>query len=301
MLHDAPFYQLIGDLPTGPLADWASSFLGRFTFMLFVHPDVAANSVRELVDFARANPGKLNYSSQGNGTTSHLSAELFKSMAGGLRIAHVPYKGTAPALAALVAGEVDMMCDNLGVSLKSEIPGKCWQITELHVDERERCAECAAVAEAGEHLETIGYRPGFSLYDNEDSQSLLSKLLRGQYSGKNNPADAHEVFDRHSAMRIRRHHLSAECISWEPKSAALRRLETRGVACDFCFLDPPYRLNEAYEATLGFLSQSRMLQPASVVIAEHGQRFDPGERFGALQRYRKLDQGDAGLSFYRLA
>ena len=78
----------------------------------------------------------------------------------------------------------------------------------------------------------------------------------------------------------------------------LRRLDAQGVACDFCFLDPPYRLHPAYAETLGFLSQSRLLQPATVVIAEHDRKFEPPARVGALQRYRKLDQGDAGLSFY---
>jgi tripartite-type tricarboxylate transporter receptor subunit TctC len=85
--------------------------------VLLVHAKVPANTVAELIAYARANPGKLNYASQGSGTTSHLTAELFKSMAGGLAITHVPYKGTAPALADLVAGQVEMMCDNLGVSL----------------------------------------------------------------------------------------------------------------------------------------------------------------------------------------
>ena len=82
---------------------------------------------------------------------------------------------------------------------------------------------------------------------------------------------------------------------------ALPLLETTGVVCDFCFLDPPYRMRGSYERTLGFLSQARLLQPSSIVIAEHEKRFDPGERFGALVRYRKLEQGDAALSFYRLA
>jgi 16S rRNA (guanine(966)-N(2))-methyltransferase RsmD len=81
---------------------------------------------------------------------------------------------------------------------------------------------------------------------------------------------------------------------------ALPLLETTGVVCDYCFLDPPYRMQGTYERTLGFLAQSRLLQPASVVIAEHEKRFDPDEKFGALLRYRKLEQGDAGLSFYRL-
>jgi len=81
---------------------------------------------------------------------------------------------------------------------------------------------------------------------------------------------------------------------------ALRRLDAQAVTFDFCFLDPPYRQESAYEETLGFLSQSSALKPASIVIAEHDKRFDPGERFGALERYRTLKQGDASLSFYRL-
>lgn len=81
--------------------------------------------------------------------------------------------------------------------------------------------------------------------------------------------------------------------------AGLRRLDAQVVACDFCFLDPPYRLHAAYGETLGFLSQARLLQPAAVVIAEHDFKFDPPAQVGALQRYRKLEQGDAALSFYR--
>jgi tripartite-type tricarboxylate transporter receptor subunit TctC len=91
--------------------------IGAIPNVLLVNPRVPVNSVQELIAYARANPGKLNYASQGSGTTSHLTAELFKSMAGGLDITHIPYKGTAPALTDLLAGQVDMMCDNLGVSL----------------------------------------------------------------------------------------------------------------------------------------------------------------------------------------
>ncbi|MGH8723596.1 MAG: Bug family tripartite tricarboxylate transporter substrate binding protein [Burkholderiales bacterium] len=92
--------------------------------VLLVHPKVKANSVAELIALARASPGKLNYASQGSGATSHLTTELFKSMAGGLDITHVPYKGSAPALADLLAGQVDMMVDNLGVSLPHVKSGK---------------------------------------------------------------------------------------------------------------------------------------------------------------------------------
>jgi tripartite-type tricarboxylate transporter receptor subunit TctC len=92
--------------------------------VLLVHPKVSANSVKELIALAKNNPGKLNYASQGSGATSHLTAELFKSMGGGLNITHIPYKGTAPALADLLGGQVDMMFDNLGVSLPHVKAGK---------------------------------------------------------------------------------------------------------------------------------------------------------------------------------
>ena len=80
----------------------------------------------------------------------------------------------------------------------------------------------------------------------------------------------------------------------------LRLLDSQVVRADYIFLDPPYRLHESYEETLGFLSQSQMLHPQSLVIAEHDKRFDPGEKVGALVRARVLKQGDAALSFYRM-
>jgi 16S rRNA (guanine(966)-N(2))-methyltransferase RsmD len=80
---------------------------------------------------------------------------------------------------------------------------------------------------------------------------------------------------------------------------ALRALDAQAVACDVCFLDPPYRMQQEYEDCLGFLSQSRLLDAESLVIAEHDKHFDPGDTFGALKRYRTLRQGDAVLSFYR--
>ena len=80
---------------------------------------------------------------------------------------------------------------------------------------------------------------------------------------------------------------------------ALRQWEAAGVVADFVFLDPPYRLREEYARTLEALAGLKLLRDSSVVIAEHEKRFDPGEEVGALRRYRKLEQGDAGLTFYR--
>jgi 16S rRNA (guanine(966)-N(2))-methyltransferase RsmD len=81
---------------------------------------------------------------------------------------------------------------------------------------------------------------------------------------------------------------------------ALPLLAESAEVCDFCFLDPPYCMCGAYERTLEFLGESRLVRPSSIVVAEHEKKFDPGESFGALARYRKIVQGGAGLSLYRL-
>jgi len=82
---------------------------------------------------------------------------------------------------------------------------------------------------------------------------------------------------------------------------ALRNLEARDVTADFIFLDPPYRLEKIYGQVLQLLSLSSLLRPETVVVAEHDKRFDPGDSFAPLLCYRKLEQGDAVLSFYRLS
>jgi tripartite-type tricarboxylate transporter receptor subunit TctC len=100
------------------------SVMAAIPNVLLVNPGVGAGSVQELITFAKAAPERLNYASQGSGSTSHLTAEMFKSMAGGLKITHIPYKGTAPALTDLLGGQVDIMFDNLGVSLQHVKSGK---------------------------------------------------------------------------------------------------------------------------------------------------------------------------------
>ncbi|HEY6968013.1 MAG TPA: 16S rRNA (guanine(966)-N(2))-methyltransferase RsmD [Candidatus Angelobacter sp.] len=80
---------------------------------------------------------------------------------------------------------------------------------------------------------------------------------------------------------------------------ALRLLDSQSAACDFCYVDPPYRKKEDYEEVLGYISQSCVLNPDGLVIAEHDKHFDPGEAFGSLRRQRILRQGDSVLSFYK--
>ena len=84
---------------------------------------VSATTLPEFIAHLKANPGKVTSATQGNGTTSHLTSEMLQLMAG-VKVQHVPYRGTAPALQDLVAGNVDFMCDNLGVSLPLVQAGK---------------------------------------------------------------------------------------------------------------------------------------------------------------------------------
>lgn len=81
---------------------------------------------------------------------------------------------------------------------------------------------------------------------------------------------------------------------------ALRRMERDRVVADVVFIDPPYRMKDAYTETLKALAESSLISATSVVIAEHEKEFDPGEKFGPLRRFRLLAQGSAALSFYRL-
>jgi len=128
------------------------SVMAAIPNVLLINPRVPAKSVDELIAYARANPGKLNYGSQGNGTTSHLTAELFKSTAG-ISITHVPYKGSAPAMTALLGGEIDLMFDNLGVTLPHV---KSDRLRALAVASEKRVASLPEVPAMSEIL------PGFT-------------------------------------------------------------------------------------------------------------------------------------------
>ena len=91
-----------------PIKDFAPiTLVARVSNLLVVHPSVPVTTVKEFIAYAKANPGKLNFTSVGSGSTPHLSAELFKMLAG-VDMNHVPYKGTAPALIDLIAGRVEL-------------------------------------------------------------------------------------------------------------------------------------------------------------------------------------------------
>lgn len=123
----------------------------------------------------------------------------------------------------------------------------------------------------------------------------LSRGARSVYFVEAAPRSARSIRQNLASLGIEE---GFEVIEREA-ATALRMLDSQAVECDFCFLDPPYRQMGDYEQVLGFLSQSRILKPETLVIAEHDKHFDPGEAFGSLRRTRILRQGDAVLSFYR--
>src|SRR3954452_24051232 len=86
--------------------------IARSAFVLVMNPDIPANTLREFIAYAKANPGKVNFVSPGFGTSSHLFGELLKQRTG-IEIIHIPYRGAAPAIVDLVAGQVQMYFDNL--------------------------------------------------------------------------------------------------------------------------------------------------------------------------------------------
>jgi len=91
--------------------------------VVVVHPKHPFKTLKELIDYAKANPGTLNYGSAGNGTSHHLAGELFKTMTG-VKITHVPYKGAGPMMQDLIAGQVDMAFDGMGTSASQIKAGK---------------------------------------------------------------------------------------------------------------------------------------------------------------------------------
>jgi tripartite-type tricarboxylate transporter receptor subunit TctC len=111
-------------LPFDPTQFVPISVMGIVPNALVVNPQkVAATTVADFIAYAKANPGKVSSATQGNGTTSHLTSEMFQMMAD-VKFVHVPYRGSAPALQGLLAGDVDIMFDNLGVSLSLVEGGK---------------------------------------------------------------------------------------------------------------------------------------------------------------------------------
>jgi tripartite-type tricarboxylate transporter receptor subunit TctC len=124
---------------------------------LIVNPNnIKASSLAELIDYLRKNPDKVTSATQGNGTTSHLTSELFQLMAK-VKLRHIPYRGSAPALQGLLAGDVDLMFDNLGVSLALVEAGKLKLIAVASVNRMPALPNVPTIAESLPGFEAVAW------------------------------------------------------------------------------------------------------------------------------------------------
>ena len=118
--------------------------------VVLVRKDFPAKTVQELIAYAKANPGKINYASQGVGTTSHTTAELFQSITG-TKLTHVPYKGTAPAVNDLLAGNVDLMFNELATSIELHKSGQARILAVTVKDRVPSLPDIPTLEEVGVH------------------------------------------------------------------------------------------------------------------------------------------------------
>lgn len=143
-------------LPYDPVKDFVPiTLIARVPNLLVVNPDVPAKSVKELIALLKANPGKYTFASSGNGTSQHLSGELFKSMAG-VDMQHIPYKGSPPALQDVVGGQVTMTFDNITTAWPLAKAGKLRALAVTTAKRSPIAPDVPTLAESG----LAGYEVG---------------------------------------------------------------------------------------------------------------------------------------------
>jgi tripartite-type tricarboxylate transporter receptor subunit TctC len=136
-------------MPYDPVRDFEPITLVAVTpNVLVLNPSVPANDVKELIAYAKANPGKLSFGSGSNGSAGHLAGELFK-MEAGVDMVHVPYKGAAPAMQDLLAGRVQLMFDNLANSMQQVRAGKLKALAVTTAHRSTLVPELPTLSEAG--------------------------------------------------------------------------------------------------------------------------------------------------------
>ena len=140
---------LYTDLPFDPVKDLVPvTLIAEAPFLLVVHPSMPVKSVKELIAFAKAKPGALNYGSGGNGSSGHLAGELFKYLAG-VDMVHVPYKGAGPALVEVMAGQVHLTFGSVLSSLGHVKNGRLRALGVTGSKRSSGAPELPTIAEAG--------------------------------------------------------------------------------------------------------------------------------------------------------
>ena len=146
-----------GNTPYNTLRDFVPvSLVAQAPYVLVVRPNLGVSTVKELIALAKAQPGKLNFASGGNGTGIHLAGELFK-LAAGVNIVHVPYKGAGPGQTALLANEVDMMFNGLPSALPHVKSGRLKALAVGGVKRSSLLPDMPTVAESGLAFNTSGW------------------------------------------------------------------------------------------------------------------------------------------------
>jgi len=147
---------LFANLPYDPVNGFEPvGMLAQFPFAVVVNNNFPAHSIKELIELAKAKPGEINYASAGNGTGQHLSMELFKMMTG-INLAHVPYRGAAPAYSDVLSGQVPVFFDNLASALGQIKGGSVRALAVTGTKRSPLLPDVPTVEEAGV--------PGYSFY-----------------------------------------------------------------------------------------------------------------------------------------
>ncbi|MDP2399463.1 MAG: tripartite tricarboxylate transporter substrate binding protein [Burkholderiales bacterium] len=163
--------------PYDPLRDLVPiSMVAVAPYILLVHPSVPAKSVKELIALAKVRPGRVNFGSAGTGVGIHMAGELLK-VAAGIDIVHVPYKGAAPAVTALIAGEIDMMFNGISPSLPHIGAGRVRALAVGGAKRSPLLPDLPTVMEAGFDFNTEGWYG--VLAPRGTPQSVISTLHKG--------------------------------------------------------------------------------------------------------------------------
>ena len=174
---------------------------------LLVNPDkIKATTLAELIDFLKHNPGKITAATQGNGTTSHLTSEMFQMMAK-VKLQNIPYRGSAPALQGLVAGDVDLMFDNLGVSLPLVKAGKLRLLAVASAKRLPSLPDTPAMAEMLYGFESVAW---FAVAAPPKTPKAIVKMVN---------ADINDIL-RDPDVKDRLAKLSAEVFGGSPEKAS---------------------------------------------------------------------------------
>jgi tripartite-type tricarboxylate transporter receptor subunit TctC len=194
--------------------------------ILVIHPSIPVSSVNELIAYAKANPGKLTFASQGVGSTGHVAGELFKQFTG-VDIVHVPYRGAAPAAQALMGGQVTMMFDVVALAMEPVKTGKMRALGVAASSRVSVLSEIPTLAEAGLPMEIsawfgllapAGTPPSVIAWINREANQIFSlPEIRERYiaQGASLPLGPPEVFGLH---------IAAEYEKWGP---VIRRANIR--------------------------------------------------------------------------